>query len=88
MLYFNRYTLWYQTTCPQPTQPFLVSVCVTGDLIQTFSGNELSYVFTGIDANDPLPYTRYRFLLHAENSVAGVNSSFTDTVDTTASSML
>ena len=84
---FNRYKLWYQTTCPQPTQPFLVSVCLQGDLLQIFSGNEQSYMFIGTDASHPLPYTRYQFLLQAENSVAEVNSSFTDTVETAASSM-
>lgn len=43
-------------------------------------------MFSSIDTNDPLPYMRYRFLLQAENSFAGVNSSFTDAVETTASS--
>ena len=87
-LLFIRYTLWYQTTCPQPSQPFPVSTCVFGSLVQIFSGNQLNYVYVGTDMNDhPLPYMRYRFLLQAENNVSGVNSSFTDTIETTESSM-
>ena len=58
-----------------------------GNVVQIFSRNELSYMFVGTDTDHPLPYTRYRFLLQAENSVAGVNSSFTDTIETTTSSM-
>ena len=87
LVLLNRYTLWYQTACPQPPQPFFVPPCVNGSLVQTFSGNELSYSFIGSDANDPLPYTTYRFLLQAENSIAAVNSTLTDTIETTASSM-
>ena len=43
-------------------------------------------MFLGDNSTHPLPYTRYRFLLQAENSVASVNSSFTDVIETPPSS--
>lgn len=83
----NRYTLWYQTSCPQPSQPFFTPTCVLGNLKQIFSGNEFSYMFVGSNTSDPIPYTRYQFLLQAENSKGGINSSVSHTIETTASSM-
>ena len=86
MFFFFRYVLWYQTTCPPPPQPFSLPACTPGDLVKIFSGNQTSYMLTGTDENHPLPYSRYQFLLQAENSISGVNSSFSETIETFPSS--
>lgn len=82
------YTLWYRLACPQPEQPQLPSstVCIEGPLIQVASTDQTQYTVTGSVTADPLPYSRYQFLVQAENSVGAVNTtSLSDPVETHAS---
>jgi hypothetical protein len=79
------YTLWYRLTCPQPEQPQLTSSnpCTEGPLIRAASTDQTQYTVTGT-ATNPFPYSRYQFIVEAQNSIGAVNTSFSMLVETEA----
>lgn len=81
------YTLWYRLACPQPDQPQLPSstVCIESRLIQVASTDQTQYTVTGSVTTDLFPYSRYQFLVQAQNSVGAVNTTVSDPVLTAAS---
>ena len=83
---FHSYTLWYRLTCPQPEQPQLTTstLCIEGPLIRVDSTDQTQYTVTGSATTDPLPYSRYQFIVQAQNSVGAVNTSFSMPVETEA----
>ena len=83
---FHSYTLWFRLACPQPEQPQLTlsTPCIEGPLIQVASTDQTQYTVTGSATTDPFPYSRYQFIVQAQNSIGAVNTSFSMLVETEA----
>ncbi len=84
------YSLWYQTSCPQPPQPNVIDPprCQVGALSLVAADilpDQRLYTFTGSNLSDPLPYSSYQFQVGASNSEGNVISTLSPATTTFAS---
>lgn len=83
------YTIWHRLACPQPEQPELTQPpCIEGPLVLVHFTVDTQLTVTGSLVLDPLPYSRYQFLIEARNSIGAINSSLSSSIETLTSGKL